>query len=247
MARAKQKPKPAVKSRRAKRAPKDIGPWRRLRRWALTAVFGAVAFLLVLTVLFAFLNPPITATMVNEWRRSGDYRYDWVAIEEVSEYLPRSLVAAEDANFCLHWGFDIGAIRLAIEAGGQRGASTISQQTVKNVYLWQGRNWPRKLLEAVMTPIVEAVWSKRRIVEVYLNVAEFGDGVFGAEAAAQKYFGVSAKNLNHEQAALLAAVLPNPKERSVVNPTETIKKRAAAISNGAATIRIDGRSACFES
>ena len=107
----------------------------------------------------------------------------------------RSAVAAEDANFCLHWGFDMAAIREAVEEGGTRGASTISQQVVKNVFLWHGRSWVRKAMEAVMTPVVELVWTKRRILEVYLNVAEFDEGVFGVQAAAQHYFGVSMRRI----------------------------------------------------
>ncbi len=127
--------------------------------------------------------------------------------------MARSVVAAEDANFCLHWGFDMAAIRKAIDEGGNRGASTISQQVVKNVFLWHGRSWLRKAMEAAITPVVELVWSKRRILEVYLNVAEFDTGVFGVQAAAQHYFGVSAADLSAVQAARLAAVLPDPKGR----------------------------------
>jgi len=161
--------------------------------------------------------------------------------------LPRALVAAEDANFCLHWGFDMGAIREAIAKGGRRGASTISQQMVKNVFLWQGRSWPRKALEAMITPLAEAILSKRRILELYLNVAEFDEGVFGAQAAARHYFGVGAAALTPMQAARLAAVLPAPKKRSASRPSSWLRHRAAAIRSGAETIEADGRAACFES
>ena len=156
------------------------------------------------------------------------------------------MVAAEDANFCLHWGFDVEAIRAALEEGSGRGASTISQQVVKNVYLWHDRNWTRKALEAVITPLVEAIWSKRRIIEVYLNVAEFDEGVFGIDAAAQHYFGVTPGKLTPRQAARLAAVLPNPKQRSASRPSAKLARRARAIQDGAETIRQDGRAACFE-
>jgi monofunctional biosynthetic peptidoglycan transglycosylase len=156
------------------------------------------------------------------------------------------VVAAEDANFCLHWGFDMRAIRRALDENSGRGASTISQQVVKNVFLWQGRSWPRKALEAVLTPLVEAVWTKRRILEVYLNVAEFGKGVFGAEAAAQHYFGISAAKLSPTQAARLAAILPDPKGRDAAKPSAFVRERAAAIMDGAATIKADGRAGCFE-
>jgi monofunctional biosynthetic peptidoglycan transglycosylase len=161
--------------------------------------------------------------------------------------MARSAVAAEDANFCQHWGFDMIAIRKAIAAGSNRGASTISQQTVKNVYLWHGRTWLRKAMEALITPVMEAVWSKRRIVEVYLNIAEFDEGVFGVEAAAQHYFGVPASDLSANQAARLAAILPAPKKRSAAKPSDYVLKRARQVRDGAATIRNDGRAACFES
>ncbi len=167
-------------------------------------------------------------------------------MERIAPVMARAVVAAEDANFCLHWGFDMAAIRAAIDEGGRRGASTISQQTVKNVYLWQGRSWPRKALEAVLTPLVELVWSKRRILEVYLNVAEMGEGVFGVEAAARHWFGVPAAELTPAQAARLAAILPAPRDRSPVEPTAFLRRRAAAILDGAETIRRDGRAACFQ-
>lgn len=181
-----------------------------------------------------------------EAARLGGIDRDWVAIADVSPHLPRALVAAEDANFCLHWGFDMDAIRSVIAEGGTRGASTLSQQTVKNVFLWQGRSWSRKALEAMLTPLVELVWPKRRILEVYLNVAEFGEGVFGAEAAARHHFGVPASALTLDQAARLAAVLPAPKARSPLADSAFLRRRAAAIADGAETIRRDGRAACFE-
>jgi monofunctional biosynthetic peptidoglycan transglycosylase len=170
----------------------------------------------------------------------------WVSADDMAPVLLRSAVAAEDANFCRHWGFDMAAIRLAVAEGGNRGASTISQQVVKNVFLWHGRSWARKALEGAITPAVELVWTKRRILEVYLNVAEFGEGVFGAEAAAQHYFGVSAADLSAVQAARLAAILPDPKGRDAANPSNFVRSRSAAIRDGAETIRADGRAECFE-
>ena len=172
--------------------------------------------------------------------------FSWVAFDEISPVMARSAVAAEDANFCLHWGFDMAAIRTAIDDGGDRGASTLTQQTVKNIFLWPARSWSRKALEALLTPVVEIIWSKQRILEIYLNIAEFDIGVFGVEAAAQHYFGVQPKNLSPVQAAHLAAVLPSPKTRSASNPTTFVRTRATAIADGAATIVKDGRSACFE-
>ena len=206
-------------------------------------------FVLVITLilLFAVVNPPTTIYMSQESRRLGGVDHEWVSIEEVAPVMARSVVAAEDANFCQHWGFDLKAIKVAIAAGGHTGASTISQQTVKNVFLWHGRNFTRKGMEALMTPLVEAVWSKRRIVEVYLNVAEFDEGVFGVEAAAHHYFGVGPEELSATQAARLAAILPSPKTRSASRPTNSVRKRTRQIIDGAATIRADGRSACFES
>ena len=155
-------------------------------------------------------------------------------------------MAAEDANFCLHWGFDMAAIREAVNEGSNRGASTITQQMVKNVFLWHDRNWVRKALEALTTPVVEVLWSKRRILEVYLNVAEFDEGVFGVEAAARHHFGVSARDLSPTQAARLAAVLPDPKGRSASEPSDFVRRRTRQIISGADTILADGRAACFQ-
>jgi monofunctional biosynthetic peptidoglycan transglycosylase len=199
---------------------------------------------------FSFLNPPTTIYMASEANRLGGVAQDWVPMDDIAPVMARSVVAAEDANFCEHWGFDLDAIREAIEDGAKRGGSTISQQVAKNVFLWHGttRNERlfRKSLEAVVTPLIELIWSKRRIVEVYLNVAEFDEGVFGVEAAAQHYFGVAAQDLTTRQAARLAAVLPNPKGRSAAQPSDRVRRRAAQIADGAATILKDGRAACFE-
>ena len=145
----------------------------------------------------------------------------------------------------MHLG-SIKAIKAALNEGANRGASTLTQQVVKNVFLWQGRSWPRKALEALLTPVVEMIWSKRRIVEVYLNVAETGTGIFGAEAAAQAYFRTSAAKLSARQAALIAAALPDPKRRNPAKPSRFLRKRAAAITQGAETIEADGRAVCFE-
>ena len=206
---------------------------------------GAVALVLAAVVAFAFVGPPTTLTMIGEARRLGGVEREWVPMEAIAPVMARSVVAAEDANFCRHWGFDMAAIRLAIEEGGRRGASTLSQQTVKNVFLWQGRSWPRKALEAMLTPVVEAVWPKRRILEVYLNVAEMGPGVFGAQAAARHWFGVDAADLSPMQAAHIAAILPAPRERSPSEPSSFVRRRAVAIADGAATIDRDGRADCF--
>lgn len=223
-----------------------LAPFRWLRRWAFRLVILVMATVLVVLSAHAAFNPSRTLYMKSEARRLGAIDHIWVPLDEVAPVMARSVVAAEDADFCLHWGFDVEAIRAALEEGTGRGASTISQQVVKNVYLWQGRNWTRKALEAVLTPLVELIWTKRRIIEVYLNVAEFDEGVFGIEAASQHYFGVAPARLNPEQAARLAAILPLPKLRSASRPSKLVSRRARAIADGAETIRRDGRAACFE-
>ncbi len=219
---------------------------RRAMRWVWRILLAFLALVFLAVLVFRFVDPPLTYLTLMEERRLGDISQEWVEFGDIASVMPRSVVAAEDANFCLHWGFDMGAIREAVAAGAERGASTISQQVVKNVYLWPAQRWDRKALEAVVTPIVELAWPKRRILEVYLNVAEFGEGVFGVEAAAKTYFGVKARDLSAEQAALLAAVLPNPRARSVTNPTSFMANRARNIIDGAATIKADGRASCFE-
>ncbi|RVV97385.1 monofunctional biosynthetic peptidoglycan transglycosylase [Mesobaculum littorinae] len=216
-----------------------------LMRWALRGALAVLCLVALGILAFDFINPPTTPYMAAESRRLGGVSHEWVAIDAIAPVMQRSVVAAEDANFCAHWGFDIGAIRAALDAGASRGGSTISQQTVKNVYLWQGRSWPRKALEAALTPLVEAAWSKRRILEVYLNVAEFDAGVFGVEAAARHYYGVRAADLSAGQAAYLAAILPDPKDWSPLRPSDRVRRRAAQIRDGAATIAADGRAACF--
>ncbi|WP_298916562.1 monofunctional biosynthetic peptidoglycan transglycosylase [uncultured Roseobacter sp.] len=227
----------------AKRKPSP-GRW---LRYLWRAIFGVAIVIVALIALGRVLNPITTPYMFAESRRLGGIDHNWVALTAIAPAMARSAVAAEDANFCNHWGFDLPAIKDAIAEGGNRGASTISQQTVKNVYLWHGRNYTRKALEALLTPVLEALWPKARIVEVYLNVAEFDEGVFGVKAAAQHYFGVSPAQLSDLQAARLAAILPDPKRRSASKPTDFVRKRTRAILSGAATISKDGRSACFES
>jgi monofunctional biosynthetic peptidoglycan transglycosylase len=241
----------AAKPRATKKPPEAKAPpvqslARRVWRWLLRGLMGIAALYGVLILLFSFVPPPINLYQLSESWRLGGIDKDWTAWDDIAPVVGRSVVAAEDANFCLHWGFDMAAIRLAVAEGGARGASTLSQQVVKNVFLWQGRSWLRKALEAAMTPLVELVWSKQRILEVYLNVAEFGEGVFGVQAAAQHYFGVDAKDLTATQAARLAAALPDPKDRNPADPSSFLRKRSSQIRAGAETIAADGRSACFE-
>ena len=215
-------------------------------RWAVQGCAALGAVFLALLLLYAVVPPPTTLYMLSEGRRLGVVEHSWVGGDQIAPVMMRSAVAAEDANFCLHWGFDMAEIRRAVAQGGTRGASTLSQQVVKNVFLWHGRSWGRKALEAMITPVMELVWTKRRILVVYLNVAEFGEGVFGVEAAAQHHFGVSVADLTAAQAARLAAVLPDPKGRDAGKPSRSVRNRAASIADGAETIRVDGRAGCFE-
>ncbi|WP_240611125.1 monofunctional biosynthetic peptidoglycan transglycosylase [Oceaniglobus ichthyenteri] len=228
------------------KAPRQFRPVRWLLRWAFRIGVVALSLGLIWISWFAVFNPGSTPYMRDERKRLGAVDYQWVSMADIAPVMARSAVAAEDANFCAHWGFDMAAIRLALENGGARGASTISQQVVKNLFLWQGRSWTRKALEAGITPIVETLWSKRRILEVYLNIAEFDQGVFGVDAAAHHYFGVTPAKLSATQAARLAAILPNPKERSASKPSNFVRTRSNSIRDGAATIDRDGRAACFQ-
>ncbi len=225
----------------------DKGPLlRRIRRGIGRALLGLSVFYGVLIVLFSFIPPPINIYQTQEAWRLGGISKDWEGFDDIAPVMALSVVAAEDANFCLHWGFDMAAIRDAIEDGGGRGASTLSQQVVKNTFLWHGRSYVRKALEAAITPVMELLWSKQRILEVYLNTAEFAEGVFGVQAAAQHHFGVDARDLTALQAARLAAVLPDPKGRSASEPSDFVRKRTRGIISGAETIAADGRAGCFQ-
>lgn len=232
--------------KKARKPAPDRGLIRSLRRWLWRGLLVSVVLVLGWTGLYAIVNPPTTPYMLSESRRLGGVSYDFVPMDKIAPVMARAAVAAEDANFCLHWGLDVDAIRDRIDRGGRGGASTISQQVVKNVFLWHGRSWTRKAMEALWTPLTEAIWSKGRILEIYLNIAEFDEGVFGVQAASRHYFGVDAADLTATQAARLAAILPAPKSRSASNPSASVQRRAASIRDGAATIRADGRAACFQ-
>ncbi len=218
-----------------------------LRRWTIRYVLIVIVIVAAVIASHQYITPANGFYMGQEERRLGGIKHTWVPLDDVAPIMARALVAAEDANFCAHWGIDMAAVRTALKEGRGRGASTLSQQVVKNVYLWHGnRSWARKAFEALMTPMVEVFWTKRRIVEVYLNMAEFDKGVFGVAAASRHYFGVKPADLSNVQAARLAAVLPSPKKRSASKPTASLRKRASGILDGAATIRRDGRAACFK-
>lgn len=215
-------------------------------RTAFRIVFWGSVAILVWVLAYRWIDPPTTPYIWSEGSRIGSIQRDWVDLDRIAPAMARSAVAAEDANFCRHWGFDVDAIRGAIEDGASRGASTISQQVVKNAFLWHGRSWFRKAAEAALTPVMEAFWPKRRVIEIYLNIAEFDEGVFGVQAAARHYFGVDAADLSARQAAALASILPSPKTRNPNALTPGLQRKAARVRDGAATILADGRAACFE-
>ena len=212
-----------------------------LRRIFLRAVVVLAVFWGGGIALFSVMPVPFSAVMVERqlsaWL-SGDFGYvahsDWVSMDEISPWMGLAVIAAEDQKFPEHWGFDVSAIEKALAHNERnenriRGASTLSQQTAKNLFLWDGRSWVRKGLEAGLTLGMETVWSKKRILTVYLNIAEFGDGVFGVEAAAQRYFHKPASRLSLSEAALLAAVLPNPLRFKASAPSGYVRSRQAWI------------------
>ncbi|MCX7556351.1 monofunctional biosynthetic peptidoglycan transglycosylase [Xanthomonadaceae bacterium JHOS43] len=201
------------------------------RRWLRRLLLVAAALFvtsLVPVAALRFIDPPRTAFMLaRQWEMRDvpgfSLRHHWMDLDAISPQLPIAVVAAEDQNFPSHHGFDLDAISTAIaertEGSRTRGASTISQQVAKNLFLWSGRSWLRKGLEAYYTIAIELLWPKRRILEVHVNIAEFGDGIYGAEAAAQHYYGIPAIQLDARQSAALAAVLPNPKRYRIDAPT----------------------------
>ena len=206
---------------------------------AIAAIAG-LSVVLVLLLLFRWVNPPASSLMVQQALTGQAIDQRWVKLEDVAPVLIRSVVRSEDARFCLHYGIDTVEMRAALrrsrggEFGSIRGASTISMQVVKNMFLWPDRSLARKGLELAITPLMEVVWPKRRILEVYLNIAEWGPGIFGAEAAAQAYFGKSASRLSRREAALMAVALPNPIERRPDRPSGGLQRRASEIARGAA-------------
>jgi monofunctional biosynthetic peptidoglycan transglycosylase len=193
-------------------------------------IAGLVLLLVVPVVLvlpWRWIDPPTSAFMARARWEGYEVEQRWVDWAAISPHLPIAVVAAEDQNFPHHHGFDLESIRSAIaeHRQRQRGASTISQQVVKNLFLWPSASWIRKGLEAYLTLFVEALWPKRRILEVYLNVAELGPGVFGVQAASERFFGDSAGEVTERQAATLAAVLPSPKRFSAAEPSPHVEKR----------------------
>jgi monofunctional glycosyltransferase len=209
---------------------------KRLYRILWKSAIGFVGISIFFVLLFRYLPVPVTPLMLI---RSGEQlsagkkmqlHHNWVSFNEISKNLSLAVVCSEDQNFMNHFGFDFKAIEHSVEASRKgkkrlRGASTISQQTAKNVFLWPGRSWVRKGFEVYFTLLIEIFWSKERILEVYLNSIEMGNGIYGAEAASRVYFKKNAKNLSRTQAAAIAAVLPNPREYKANPPSPYIKSR----------------------
>jgi monofunctional biosynthetic peptidoglycan transglycosylase len=221
---------------------------RLLRNIALALFIVLVAGPVVAVVLYRFIPPPVTPLMVIRAVEGRGLDHRWRSINDVAPALPRALIAAEDARFCEHHGFDLDALQKAYannEAGKKiRGGSTISQQAAKNVFLWPGRSYVRKGLEAWFTVLIETIWGKKRIMEVYLNSIEYGPGIYGAESASRRYFGVGADKLTQAQASRLAAILPSPLKWKVVKPGKYVAKRSKKIGRASGTVRRDGLADC---
>ncbi|MNX34201.1 Penicillin-binding protein 2D [compost metagenome] len=206
-------------------------------------------------VLHRFAPPLFTILMVQQAAAGHGMDYRWRSLDHISPRLVEAVIAAEDARFCQHHGFDVEAIQKAMEANERaeqrgsdkrRGASTISQQTAKNVFLWPSRDWVRKGLEVGYTGLIELVWGKRRIMEMYLNVAEWAPGVYGAEAASQHWFHKSADKLTAREAARLAAILPSPRRYKAASPGPYVRRRASRIQAAMGTVREAGLDRCVD-
>ncbi len=213
----------------------------------LLILFLLVSLLWVLA--YKYLNPPITFTQIGDMIDGRGPRSDWMAIERIDRDMVRAAIAAEDSKFCEHDGFDRQAIEQAmrrnLKGGGIiRGGSTISQQTAKNAFLWQGGGYFRKGLETWFTFLIENIWDKRRIMEVYLNIAETGIGTYGANAGAHRYFGKDASNLSRTEAARIAAILPLPKRREAVAPSGFTRRYGNAIAARIGVVQREGLDAC---
>jgi len=219
--------------RRRRKNGKKPGLLKRVRRWLL--VFGFLVFVLSLLMVlpFRWINPPTTAFMLQDNSGRIPVLYEWVAWRDAGVATPIAVVASEDQKFAIHFGFDVKSIRDSVEdfsdGGSLRGASTITQQVAKNMYLWSGKSFLRKGIEAYFTVLIEVAWSKKRILEIYVNIAEFGPGIYGVGAASEVFFEKSPADLSDAEAALLAAVLPNPKQLRVDNPTPYVRERQSWI------------------
>lgn len=223
------------------------------KRSRLGRLLGLILLVLVAVpvvgvLLFAVVPPTPTILMLQQAAKGQGLDYRWRGLNDISPNLVNAAIAAEDARFCSHHGFDMEAIQKALdhnaEGGRMRGGSTISQQTAKNVFLWPSRDWVRKGLEAGYTVLIETVWSKRRIMEVYLNVVEWAPGVYGAQAASRHWFGKDADELTTREAARLAAILPAPRRYKAASPGPYVRRRASRIQAAMGTVRGDGLNAC---
>jgi len=218
----------------------------RVLRFLVMAIVWFMGISFALTILFRFVPVPVTATMVLD---GNGITKDWTRLSRIDRDMVSAVIAGEDGKFCTHDGFDREAILRALERNQQggriRGGSTISQQTAKNVFLWQGGGYFRKGLEAWFTVLIENIWGKRRIMEVYLNVAETGIGTYGVEAGSQRYFNHSAARLTQSEAARMAAALPLPKERPVVSPSGFTRRYGNTIQARIGVVRRDGLDACI--
>lgn len=227
----------------------ESGLVQRAGRLLTRGVIWFLAISIGLTLVYRFVPPPLTITMIVD---PNGFEKDWTPISRIDRDMVDAAIAAEDGKFCSHSGFDSEAIQQAMvrnaKGGRLRGGSTISQQTAKNVFLWQGSGWDRWLrkgLESWFTVLIEALWPKRRIMEVYLNVAETGIGTYGVEAGAQRYFGKSAARLSQSEAARMAAALPSPKTRAVVSPGGFTRRYGYSIGGRIGIVRRDGLDACI--
>jgi monofunctional glycosyltransferase len=204
---------------------------------------------ILLTLVYRFVPPPVTLTMLGDAVAGRGITKDWMSLSTMDPDMARAAIAGEDGKFCVHSGFDTKAIETAIRRnarGGRiRGGSTISQQTAKNVFLWQGGGYFRKGLEAYFTVLIEAIWGKRRIMEVYLNVAETGIGTYGANAGSIRYFGHDASNMSPVEAARIAAVLPLPKKRDAVSPGGFVRRHGNRLAANVGVVRRDALDGCL--
>ncbi len=204
-------------------------PTNRVRRWLLLAAAVVVLVSLALVVPLRWIDPPTSAFMLRDRLAGVDIQQRWIDWPDMGASIPIAVVASEDQKFPVHHGFDLTSMQDALAGGASRGASTISQQVAKNLYLWPGRNWIRKGIEAWLTLLIEATWSKRRILEVYLNIAQFGPGLYGAQAASEHYYGRSPERISLAEAARLATVLPSPSRIDPRDQSAYVDKRAAWI------------------
>jgi monofunctional glycosyltransferase len=221
--------------------------WRLTWRATLYFVIGSVLWV----ALYRFVPPPITFTMMGDVLGGRSVTKDWMPLSQIDRNMARAAIAAEDAKFCSHYGFDRAAIETAMKRNARgkgviRGGSTISQQTAKNAFLWQGGGYVRKGLEAWFTVLIETIWGKRRIMEVYLNIAETGIATYGVNEGAKRYFGHGASRMSTAEAARMAAVLPLPKKREATIPRGFTRRYGNSIAARIGVVRNDGLDSCLK-